>query len=634
MAYSSDVGGKADWCIAVIHGVGSPKPGETLDLVCKGIEEARPNVTFPGTPQVVSIDGHIRLWEGKAGAERVRVAEAYWGDISLVRGQILTLIRALLINLFGLRYICQRALANAPITVRALSAVPFLLTRWIIVPVHLVAVALAVPFWVRLGTSPVPPETSPTTTGYLTSFNGLFFGLCLGCALLGFAAAAYMGLSRSVRSKPWDIALAFALFALASSLFSGGAWLRQMGSFPALHDWLASHSVPRWVEDCTAKYPKRLGVNPLSIVWDMVRMERSPSDGLCALVTNSTPINETPVVGIGKYFAINEFVGDSAFFIATLAVLILLVLALPHIARASDKESRGAVLALTATMLFVVVTAIILEPIDLMVRLVQYWNAERTVAYWYELLLIPWIFVVFGAAAVAVWKRSSKIAKDAQEVKKRKQAGLPIEDFLAAIDTSQGYPRLIVSEIFQVAVIASTIVMMVAFLAFPKIPEGFSRLPISLQKLNGLPGGLRLIAPGLLALIVAILLVNGRLRFGLNFAMDVVNHFLEPRRGYPVRRQIAARFSEAIDTLVAKGGCRHLVILAHSQGTVIALEALLQDLWDQRLKGRVDNLSLITFGSPWSHIYQHYFADYPQSAATTIKALADGNALGECLPRR
>jgi hypothetical protein len=624
MAASPPIGSKADWCVAVVHGVGSPQPGETLSLVCKGLEAARPGLKFAGSPRIASADGHVRVLEGEVNGARVRIAEAYWGDVSLVRKGVWTLLRALFINLFGLRYICQRALANAPAGMRTLSALPFLLTRWLIMPAHVLALALAVPFLVRLLASPDVSNTASGATGYLTSFDDLFFWLCIAYAVLGLVAALYMAGSRSTRTKPWDMALAFGLFALASSLFSGDALHRHTASVPVLQDWIATHSIPHWVGNCVEAHSNRPGVNPLFVAWKMVRQQQSLTDGVCELIANSTPLTDKAkdkkthlVQGVGRYLAVNEFVGDTAFFVSTLAVLGFLVLVLPHIVRTKTKEGRGIVLALTATMLFVVLTAIILEPVDLILRLVQYWNAERTEAYWYELLLIPWIAVVFSVAWWVDRSRRSRINKD-EEVLKELEKKSPEKALaaLAELDTPERYPRVIVSEVFQTAVIASTAVLVLAFLAFPKIPNEIYRVPIEA----------RLIAPGLLFGIFVIVLLSERLRWGLNFAIDVVNHFIEPGRDYPVRRHIAERFSKALDVLLQDGGCRKLVVLAHSQGTVIALEALLENVWEQRLKARVDSLTIITFGSPWSHIYQHYFDDYPQTAGAVIKALNESKA--------
>lgn len=57
-------------------------------------------------------------------------------------------------------------------------------------------------------------------------------------------------------------------------------------------------------------------------------------------------------------------------------------------------------------------------------------------------------------------------------------------------------------------------------------------------------------------------------------------------------------------------------MIAHSQGTVIAFDALRHELWE-RVKDRAASLTVLTFGSPVTHIYQRYFSrPYPAIANT------------------
>jgi hypothetical protein len=606
MADASRDGQQSGWAIAVVHGVGSPQRGETLKEVCAAIQEVKPEVVL-ATPKAIpdGNGGHVEVVSGRVGTERIRAAEAYWGDISLVRNRVRTLMRALLINLFGLRYLCQRALVNAPWIMRALSTFPFQLTRGVIIPVHLLAVGLALPIgtwqWLSHNYAPAAVASPP----FLTTYDKMFLALCIAYTILGVSAAIWMKLlSRSTRSRPWDIALLFGVFAAASALCCGDALLQMTASLPTLKEWLATHSVAAWVAQCLTDHPTRPDLNQLGIIVNMLVQRISPGEAACLLVTNSTPITDGAVTGIGKYLAINEFIGDTAFFFITVDVLLLLLASVLFVMRAGRKQARAAVLALTAVMLFVVLTAIVLEPIDFIVRLVQRPGAAS--AYWYELLFIPWIVVLVGATAIVISYRNWRVAADRRQRRP------------AHAEAANPYPRLIVSKAFQTTVIASTSVLILVFLAFSSIPEKYYSVSISW----------RLAAPAMLVLVFALILSSERLRWGLNFAMDVVNHFSEPGRNYPVRRQISDRLARAIKVLLQDSDCRRLLIIAHSQGTVITLEALVQDLWARHLKGRIDSLTIMTFGSPWSHIYQHYFAiDYPEIAGESLRALAEERAV-------
>lgn len=584
------------WGIAVVHGVGSPKPGATLKRVCKGIETANPHITFQEAP---TSGPHLHEMAGALGKQRIRAVEAYWGDISLVRKNAAMLTRALFVNLFGLRFICAAALAEAPGILRILCALPFQLVRLVIVPVHLLAFGLALPIGLRLWFSPDASIANAVGTGAkLTDYPDMFLALCVAFAVAGLVAAICMTfIADPVRSKPWDMALSFTLLALISASFSGPALLSYTEALPS--HWLASHSLADWVDRCLAEHPTRPHLGPLEVLSSVAMLHKSLSEGVCLLITSTTPVTED-ITGIGKYLALNEFIGDSAFFAITLDVLAVLPLMVWQVVRGNAGKRRGAILALTVTMLFVVVTAIVLEPIDVVVRLVQYLGRPNVGAYWYELILVPWIIAVVGATVAVILYRQALVHWGSRKLGAPPQA--PVT-----------YPRLIVSNVFQAAVISSTSVLMLVFLVFEKIPQQFYTRAVSA----------RLVAPVALALVVAAIASSERLRRGLNFAMDVINHFTDPKRNYPVRREIAKRFSAALDHLLADERTRRLVIVAHSQGTVITLEAFLRDLWEQRLKGRIDTLTIMTFGSPWTHIYQHYFpAQYPTAAGASFIDLA------------
>ena len=49
-----------------------------------------------------------------------------------------------------------------------------------------------------------------------------------------------------------------------------------------------------------------------------------------------------------------------------------------------------------------------------------------------------------------------------------------------------------------------------------------------------------------------------------------------------------------------------LLIIAHSQGTIIVLEELRKRRWASKLAA-LQSVTLITFGSPMTYLYQHYF---------------------------
>jgi hypothetical protein len=115
----------------------------------------------------------------------------------------------------------------------------------------------------------------------------------------------------------------------------------------------------------------------------------------------------------------------------------------------------------------------------------------------------------------------------------------------------------------------------------------------------------------------------------LHVLLDVINHFHRPSARFPTRRHIENRFEEVLDRVLNKEHPTRLTVLAHSQGTMIALEVLSQPRWHERLRIASDGLRvyLLTFGSPFTHIYQQYFpAQYPpisEARWATLKTIVD-----------
>ncbi len=102
---------------------------------------------------------------------------------------------------------------------------------------------------------------------------------------------------------------------------------------------------------------------------------------------------------------------------------------------------------------------------------------------------------------------------------------------------------------------------------------------------------------------------------GLGIAKDIITYFKgEPSRRnstrpvYPLRARMHHRFVLVMESMIASEKPDEVVVIAHSQGTVIAIEALRTSntsmLFDTK---HIKKRTLITMGSPYSHIYEHYF---------------------------
>lgn len=124
-------------------------------------------------------------------------------------------------------------------------------------------------------------------------------------------------------------------------------------------------------------------------------------------------------------------------------------------------------------------------------------------------------------------------------------------------------------------------------------------------------------------------LASGRISRALDLLLDIITYFRRDRLGasirpfvecepkdahtrtsstaYLKREQIADRFRCLVNYAVRKQGVSELTIMAHSQGTIAAIEQL--KTIDNWLGRPIPPIQLITIGSPYSHIYQHYFPD-------------------------
>jgi hypothetical protein len=78
--------------------------------------------------------------------------------------------------------------------------------------------------------------------------------------------------------------------------------------------------------------------------------------------------------------------------------------------------------------------------------------------------------------------------------------------------------------------------------------------------------------------------------------------------GYWMRDRIRDRLSALVTTLIRDEAPDELVLISHSQGTVIAIDVIDRDGagWLAAM-GQGARLSLVTMGSPYTHLYNRYF---------------------------
>jgi hypothetical protein len=115
---------------------------------------------------------------------------------------------------------------------------------------------------------------------------------------------------------------------------------------------------------------------------------------------------------------------------------------------------------------------------------------------------------------------------------------------------------------------------------------------------------------------IVFLIWSGVSRNILHILNDIIIHFARPHTAkicvspntvlrYHARHRIANRFRKILKK-VLEGSPKEIIIVAHSQGTIIVLEELLKRRSEALLK-EVPSLKLVTLGSPLTHLYQHHF---------------------------
>jgi hypothetical protein len=169
----------------------------------------------------------------------------------------------------------------------------------------------------------------------------------------------------------------------------------------------------------------------------------------------------------------------------------------------------------------------------------------------------------------------------------------------------QPAPRLIINGIVAVAIVSvialGAIVILYGTLGIR--PSWINRLFEHVPKTHGTT-----------ALLALFPLVVKPIRLGLDLAHDVISYiYYECERGRTIlstRRTdghptpVRSRFHAVVDHLVNDLRVERLVIVAHSQGSVIALDELAHG-WAQN--NLPEGVSFVTAGSPISHLYGHYF---------------------------
>jgi len=100
----------------------------------------------------------------------------------------------------------------------------------------------------------------------------------------------------------------------------------------------------------------------------------------------------------------------------------------------------------------------------------------------------------------------------------------------------------------------------------------------------------------------------GRLRVGIDAVLDIDNYFADPPNRQPPRARIYSRYAALLAHL-RDGGYARIVVVSHSQGTVISADLLRYLHVRGRLRATVGDapIALVTVGSPLRALYAERF---------------------------
>jgi hypothetical protein len=556
--------------VLVIHGVGDPMPGETLSLFARSIAtygeplEEKPKILWLAdrnttSNQISTFATHVRHVEMKD--RHLSFAEIFWGDLSAVRRGVLGAFLGLIEILFGIRYIAFVAAYQRGLGATCLRKIGLLCTSILHGPVLALTAFLAM-LTIALTLNRVIWPTS----------EGLIWTRLVLTAVVGIAVTIG-GLGGSL-SKTSGVRHFWNWFQLVATFVAGLAFVKQLWldqRYPEIN--CGGHVDQELVWFCGVL------VMMLGLLW-LVQMLMVLALGISWLVAVFSPGSNRTALHVG-------------FLLPALAVGFW-GLALPMI-------------WLTAA-----------SSLEKFIKLTEFNSLFTGATPLLGVQFVMAIVVIISAAIVLLkfvyWRHMVQQLKNFDGLEP---------------------PRLIVHTGLQFAMAVTTLLGV-------SLVARISILQFSGKTYSDIWGGQILAEANKYA--ISLLLPVGLVTFMLfqhlrpilDIVLDVMNHFffrktrfsdvvdgdefdiqdatIDAGTLYFSRRDaIHVRVKKTLahfrDTL--KGRPR-LTVISHSQGTMIAIE-ILNDPELAWLNSTFSSVRLVTMGSPFSHLYQHYFSHlYPK----------------------
>jgi len=584
------------WAVLVVHGVGFTRPGQTLESFISGLKTLSGNrLEEIGPPEVLMLDKaqetlpphahaeHVseptiplrdrfplhrrrtRIEKPRAGTPGKAVfAEVFWSDISSTRNQALSILLRLATIIFQLRFVVDRAATMPDGSARWFRFVSYLASVVLCGPIAALNVMILILLLSYFASLKIQGWTGISLSG-----GQIHWALLLLGVVISITAAVITIYKHSERSdNPWRL--------LTTWLCAGGLALAVLAAFKLIS-------------------PNAAAPGPVDRFLQYAVEFRTPPDALSFY-----------------FFSLMVLVRWS---FHLLFVLLLLAIAgwfwssLRAWCSAKKELIPGLAAAVGLLILQIGLWVVIVPAMAIWVFQQLSMNdlvkLEGPFGHLQPSLVLNLALatIVLGCAAIAWTRRGRWVRRHAR-------------DYLD-LNVARSIPRLLISNIIFTGLVGSS---MLGILFGPVMDVAAGELAKSYTA--WITGG----AAALITLVGLLLL--GSVGSALHILMDIVSHFIMARLPIPwpwgkekkpildnlVRQmKIEARFRRALDEVLGEGDVSHLTVVSHSQGSVIALDVLWYD-WAADLikKSNVRNLFLVTMGSPFTHLYQHYFpARYP-----------------------
>jgi hypothetical protein len=589
--------GEPTWAVLVVHGVGFTRPGQTLDSFMSGLESTNGSrLRETGPPSVLMLDKspeeipphkyedrpadlprvslperfpmhlrQIRIDTPHNGTpKKALFAEVFWSDISITRNHAVSILLRLVTIIFQLRFVVDRA-----------ATMPDGTARWLRFVLYLGSLVLC---------------------GPMAALNVVIMILLLSHFI-------------SLRFQSWtDISLDpakihWTLIAFGLAIFSAALWVilrkhsdRNDNPWRLLSVWLGASGL---VLALLAGFKSFAPESALARQFDQ-------------LLQYEFDFHTAPDALSFYFFSLMMLVRWS--FSSMLGLLIVAIVGWSWAASKAWRFSKAELIpGLTAAVGVLVLQIglwVVIIP-ALAIWVFQQLSMEVFTRSGGPFGRLQTFFVLnLGLAAVVsfcvviTWMRRRRwVRRHAQDY--------------SEVNVARTIPRLLINNVIFtglfVASVAGALLVSLIAVARGDLLESYT---------GWVTGGTAAVIT-----IVGLLLLNA-VGSGLHILMDIVSHFIMARLPIPWPRgkqrkpklndlvrqmKIEARFRRVLEEVLARGNVSHLTVIAHSQGTVIALDVLWHD-WaaDLLQKKQVRNLLFITMGSPFTHLYQRYFPDrYP-----------------------